>query len=71
MDTPGKSSLELAYNGDRYAFIFVYVATRITIMKTDSDELKEKCIDMTAAALNDFSTFPCRSIPVGQRTATF
>ena len=62
-----KGPLEhVAYNGDKYAFVYVDEATRITIVKTATT--KDKIVAMTASALDGFSTFPLTSIPVGRGT---
>ena len=62
-----KGPLEhVAYTGDKYAFVYVDEATRITIVKTATT--KDKIVAMTASALDGFSTFPLTSIPVGQGT---
>jgi hypothetical protein len=58
-----------AYNGDKYAFVFVDVATRITITKTAPS--KDRCVDVTKAALDDFATFPSSSIPIGHGTTLY
>ena len=57
------------YNGDKFAFVYVDEATRITVVKTATS--KDKCVQMTASALNEFATFSLCSIPVGQGSELF